>query len=407
MPPRAKGPRLALRKESVRDDDGTSHVEFFWIVRDGQTYRRTGCREVDRRGAETFLAAYLAEKYQPRAREGDLASLTVAEVMTAYAREHAPETRGKTPVTIGYNIAALLPFWGSRTLADVRKTTCQEYARSRPVSVATVRRELSVLSAAINHWNAQHGPLNALPVVTLPEKPAARDRWINRGEAAMLLAGALGFYRVFWSDVATRRRHVRWERHRWAVNRHAARFILLGLHTGTRSGAIAGLRWLPNLEAGWIDLDGGVLHRRGRGETETNKRRPPVKLGRKLIGHLRRWKRIDDRARDALREKAIADGADPAPAASRFLHVVAYEGYGVEKIRRAWATAVDLAWLAPAHTGQDAVTPHVLRHTRATWLMQAGIDHWEAAGALGMSVKTLIDNYAHHHPDWQKNAAEI
>lgn len=26
------------------------------------------------------------------------------------------------------------------------------------------------------------------------------------------------------------------------------------------------------------------------------------------------------------------------------------------------------------------VNPHTLRHTAATWLMQAGVDKWEAAG---------------------------
>jgi integrase len=42
------------------------------------------------------------------------------------------------------------------------------------------------------------------------------------------------------------------------------------------------------------------------------------------------------------------------------------------------------------------VTPHTLRHTAATWLMQLGTDPWEAAGYLGMSVKVLIDTYGLH-----------
>ena len=44
------------------------------------------------------------------------------------------------------------------------------------------------------------------------------------------------------------------------------------------------------------------------------------------------------------------------------------------------------------------VTPHVLRHTAATWLMQAGVDMWEAAGFLGMTVEMLSQRYGHHHP---------
>jgi integrase len=35
--------------------------------------------------------------------------------------------------------------------------------------------------------------------------------------------------------------------------------------------------------------------------------------------------------------------------------------------------------------------PHVVRHTAATWLMQAGIGAFEAACYLGMSVETLLE----------------
>jgi integrase len=34
---------------------------------------------------------------------------------------------------------------------------------------------------------------------------------------------------------------------------------------------------------------------------------------------------------------------------------------------------------------EDNVTPHTLRHTAATWLMQRAAPMWEAAGFLGMS----------------------
>ena len=46
-----------------------------------------------------------------------------------------------------------------------------------------------------------------------------------------------------------------------------------------------------------------------------------------------------------------------------------------------------------------------MRHTAATWQMQAGVDPYEAAGYLGMSVETLMDTYGHHHPDFQEKAA--
>jgi integrase len=51
------------------------------------------------------------------------------------------------------------------------------------------------------------------------------------------------------------------------------------------------------------------------------------------------------------------------------------------------------------------ITPHTLRHTAATWLMQQGTDIWQASGFLGMSPQVLIDVYGHRHPDYMQDAA--
>jgi integrase len=51
------------------------------------------------------------------------------------------------------------------------------------------------------------------------------------------------------------------------------------------------------------------------------------------------------------------------------------------------------------------VTPHTLRHTAATWLMQRGVPVWEAAGFLGMPPEVLLGTYGHHHPDFLHGAA--
>jgi integrase len=52
------------------------------------------------------------------------------------------------------------------------------------------------------------------------------------------------------------------------------------------------------------------------------------------------------------------------------------------------------------------VTPHILRHSRATYLMKQRVDPWSGANSLGMSLEMLTRVYGHHHPDWQKDAAE-
>ena len=51
------------------------------------------------------------------------------------------------------------------------------------------------------------------------------------------------------------------------------------------------------------------------------------------------------------------------------------------------------------------VTPHTLRHTATTWLMEAGVDKWEAGGFLEMSVEMLDRVCRHHHSDHPKAAA--
>ncbi len=134
-----------------------------------------------------------------------------------------------------------------------------------------------------------------------------------------------------------------------------------------------------NLQWSWIDLDQGVMRRREQGETETKKRTPPVRLGRKILVHLRRWQEAD-------RHK------------NRY--VIHYDGQPIKKLKRSWATACRQA-------GLKDVSPHTLRHTRATWLMQSGVDPWEAAGHLGMSVETLQRVYGKHSPDFQKRAADV
>jgi integrase len=56
--------------------------------------------------------------------------------------------------------------------------------------------------------------------------------------------------------------------------------------------------------------------------------------------------------------------------------------------------------------GLDDVTPHTMRHTTATWLMQKGVPTWQAAAFLSMSEATLTRVYGHHHPDYMREAAD-
>jgi integrase len=48
--------------------------------------------------------------------------------------------------------------------------------------------------------------------------------------------------------------------------------------------------------------------------------------------------------------------------------------------------------------GFNDVTPHTLRHTRITHMLQAGIEPWVVAGYAGLTIDTLINVYGHHCP---------
>jgi integrase len=349
MPRPSKPPRLYLEKGRG------------WVIRHGQRKIRTGCAPGARGDAEAVLHQYLASIYTPPPSGKRAASVRIADVLIAYRNEHAPHTRSGR--TVDSNTRFLGEWWGEKVITDVTAKACRAFAKTRPQSSA--RRELETLRAALNHWHKEHGPLDTVPSVTLPGKSEPRDRWLTRTEAARLLWGALGYDQTGrrWPDL---------------VHHHVARFVLLGLYTGTRHSAILGLRWAPNAVGGWVDLPRGVLFRRGAGVEESTKRQPPARLGRRIAAHLARWKRIDGMTET----------------------IVHWEGQPIQKLRRSWDTACRLA-------GLEGVTPHTLRHTRATWMMQARVDPWQVAGFLGMSLITLQRTYGHHHPDWQEDAANV
>jgi integrase len=72
--------------------------------------------------------------------------------------------------------------------------------------------------------------------------------------------------------------------------RHIARFILIGLYTGTRAGAIASASPIAAIGRSFVDLDSGIYYRLAEGTERTNKRQPPVRLPPRLLTHMRRWK---------------------------------------------------------------------------------------------------------------------
>jgi integrase len=354
----SKGPRLWLQPERPRAN-GSVEASVWCILDDGGFKRSTGCGPEDRGSAEERLAEYLAEKrIRNRPRERGASEVDVADVLAIYAADVAP--KHSRPRETAGRISRLLDWWGDKRLSDVTGATCRAYADYRACTGA--RRELEDLRAAIV-YHRKEGLCREVVEVVLPPKSESRERWITRSEAARLVWTAWR-HREVQKGVETDRRP-------W---RHVARFILVALKTGTRVGAICSASFEPFQGRGWVDLERGVFYRRPHGEAETKKRKPPVRIPPGLLSHMKRWR---DRNRQT--------------------YVVEWRRRPVKDVDKAFRKAA-------AAAGLPDVTPHVLRHSAATWLMQSGVDKWEAAGFLGMTEETLDRVYAHHHPDHQSGA---
>jgi integrase len=381
MPRRSKGARLWLRPEE-RNSDGTLRKRAVWVIRDGPRKVSTGCLAEDRAEAERALASYITSKYRvSRERSRHPTEILVLDVLNIYLADAAP--KHARPDETKQRALVLAEFWGAYTLADVNGQRCRDYVSwrtkqtwksSRPertnrparqVTAAAARRELEDLRAAIN-YHRREGLCSEIVSVVLPEKSPLPDTWLTRSDVARLILGAWRA-RQAMPDGTTKRE----------TGRHIARFILVAVYTGTRHAAICGAALQPAIGRGYVDIERGVFYRRAQGARETKKRQPPAPLSNRLLAHLRRWHRL-----------GIASHA-----------VVEWNGKPVRSVRKGFATAVRAA-------GLDHVTPHVLRHTAATWAMQNGANVWQASGFLGMSAQMLLGRYGHHHPDFQRAAAE-
>ena len=372
MPRQSKGPRLYLRKGRIDNRTG-QQLPDRWFIRDGKSEVGTGCSVERLDDAERQLAAFIADKWAKPVGNSDPAQVLVADALALYSMERGPQLKAD-PATMKGFVDHLNAFWGEQVLADVKRSSCNAYVRhrtsqvirtgstGRKVSAQTARRELEVLSAAIGFWDAEHH-LTRRPMVVLPEKAESNRDALTRSQAAALLRATM--QRGDSSSGRENRAHLR-------------RFILIGLYTGTRSTAIKRLSWLESLNNPWVDLERGIIYRRGRNESvAANKKRPLVKLPPRLLAHLRRWRRIDEKKGLAI--------------------VIHHGGEQIGSVRTGFAACAKAA-------GLSGVTPHWLRHTAATWLMEQNVDGWEAAGYLGMTTATLESHYGHHRPDHQSAA---
>jgi integrase len=236
--------------------------------------------------------------------------------------------------------------------------TCRSYAATRTDGAA--RRELEDFRAAINH-HRREGLHDKIVSVVLPPKSKPKEDYLTRDEAAALIWHAWR-YREKQNLRATNR----------ATRKHVARFMIVARYMGSRAGVIceASIETKRPDDRAWINLRTGMFYGRPVSRDETNKRRQLIQVPSELLAHLRRWRKAGQR------------------------YAVEWNGEPVLKVRKAHDAVV----AACKDILGRHVSPHIWRHTVATWMMQNGGDPFEVAGHLAMTQETLMRVYGHHHP---------
>ena len=371
MPRPSKGARLWLRP--ARRSSGQTVAKAVWIIIDSGKHIATGCFKGQTREAEKRLADYIATKYQPSRLVRDIDQIDIADALSVYLDDHGLAIADQPKLERA--ISRLNDYWGGKTLSQVTTAECRGYVTARG-KTGGARADLETLRAAINH-HAKEGLHHGVVHVVLPVKGQPRDRWLTRAEAAKLFMGLLAVPRNPNGASRSRQGSADFDRETAVaalgavhsdrpLHRHESERDRIGLAVSRRRAFIRRPRPRHLLSA---------CHR-SPGNQQTAKRRRRCRRGcLRICG---RW----------VRRGIVTT------------HFVEWHGAPVKSVKTGFAHGVAIAGL------WGKVTPHTLRHTAATWLMQRGVPIWQAAGYLGMSAQTLERTYGHHHPDYMRGAAE-
>ncbi|WP_238939855.1 MULTISPECIES: site-specific integrase [Marivita] len=152
---------------------------------------------------------------------------------------------------------------------------------------------------------------------------------------------------------------------------HIKLAILLMLSTAARVGAVLELTWDR------VDFD--------RNQIDLRKSASGPRKGRAVVP-------MNPGLRDALlgaKQAALSD------------YVIEWAGKPLKKITRGFSSAAKAA-------GLEDVTPHVLRHTSAVHMAEAGIPMSEISQYMGHSNTSITERvYARFSPDHLRHAADV
>lgn len=287
--------------------------------------------------------------------------LTVADLWEVYDRKHVSTVVG--PQTLRYNWANLKPHFGALVPSAIDQDVADRYVEKRssgalgkPAKDSTIRKELRALRSCLS-WHAKPergagrllGP-GDVPVFTLPDEGEPRDRWLNTDELRALFAAAR---KMRPGKTLTR----------------GERFLWLGLETAARKQAILDLTWDR------VDFEIGVIHYDVPGRRKTKKGRATVPISSAL-------RPVLERAYRERENDLVMTNKGDVWATVQLIAINAGLGGAQKNPPKS---------CKPRATG---VSPHVLRHTAATWMARRGVPLFTIAKVLGNTVAVVEKTYA-------------
>lgn len=322
------------------------HPNGIFYVRHGPRLRyRTSTRTRDRQTADVFLSQFIAA-HSIAAPENP----TVGFLLEDYEKDAL--SRVEKPIRNATSLKscakALLPYFQNLRPEHLTPAVIREYVKRRGQTVTRSHRKVSNgtilrdlgVLRAALAWGVENRLILAAPHIPNVVKTPPRRERWLTRDEARRLVAA-------------------------CTEPHVKLFTLMALMTGARTSAI--------LEAKWDQVD-WTRKLIDFGEGHGNKNRSIVPINPEL-----------ERALLAAREMSCSD------------YIIEFRGKPIKWPKKGFTAACKRA-------GIEGVTPHVLRHTGATWLVMDGVPLREIARMLGDSEAMVEKRYGKHSPDYLRRA---
>lgn len=269
---------------------------------------------------------------------------TIHDLWEAYRAEKA----GRRVVTaMGFEWRYMRAEFGHLRPEQLTTEHCRAFVAKRRADGkkdGTIWTELGHLRTVFR-WAADRRLIAYAPKVERPAKPAPKDRYLTRAECERLVAAAPAA--------------------------HIRLAIILMLSTAARVGAVLDLTWDR------VDFERGVIRLR-LDDAVTRKGRATVPMNAGLKAAL-----------SAAKMTGLSDS------------VIEWAGRPVGSIKTGFNRAVKDA-------GLESVSPHVLRHTAAVHMAEAGITMAEISQYLGHEDERITARvYARFSPGHLQKAADV